>query len=127
MSPGLGLFAAACALLAIPSTSVVLGAIALLGCSVPWFLIGASTTIQKATPLDLVGRVSGANTLAVMTPQSLGNIVGAALVVALPYPLLAMLIAAGLILTTVYAASRPALKARRDIAVLPAATTVRHM
>lgn len=47
---GLAVFAAACAVLAIPSTPAALGAIMLLGWSVPWFLIGSSTAIQKATP-----------------------------------------------------------------------------
>jgi MFS family permease len=121
MTLGLALFAAACPLLAIPSTLVALGAIALLGCSVPWFLIGSSTILQKATPLDLVGRVSGANSLAVMTPQALGNMIGAALVIALPYRLLAVLLAVMLASTTFYCASRPALRRSRGVDVAPAA------
>jgi len=70
--------------------------------------------------MDLVGRVSGANTLAAMIPQALGNMVGAALVIALPYKLIALLLAALLALTTAYVASRPALKrSRRDVALVP--------
>jgi MFS family permease len=123
MTLGLTLFTAACSLLAIPSTPVALSAIALLGCSIPWFLIACSTAIQKATPMDLVGRVSGANTLAAMIPQSLGNMVGAALVVALSYKLIALLLASLLALTTAYVASRPALKrSRRDSARLAIST-----
>lgn len=96
---GTGLFAGACALLALPSTPVALSAIALLGLAIPWFLIGAATIVQKATPLELIGRVSGVNTLVAMVPQALGNLLGAALVLALPFRLTAILLAALLALT----------------------------
>ena len=112
---GLAVFAASCPLFAVPSTPVVLCGIALLGCGLPWFFIGSTTLIQKATPLDLVGRVSGANSLAVMTPQALGNLLGAALVLVLPYQLLAMLAAAAVALTALYLGSRPALRPGADL------------
>jgi len=106
---GLAGFAASCPFFAVPSTPVVLGAIMLLGCSLPWFFIGASTLLQKATPLDMVGRVSGANSLAVQLPQALGNLSGAALILVVPYRVFALLVAATVALTALYLGTRRSL------------------
>jgi uncharacterized membrane protein YfcA len=58
-----------------------------------------------------------------MIPQALGNMAGAALVIALPYKLIALLLASVLALTTAYIASRPALqRSRRDSARLTIST-----
>jgi MFS family permease len=111
---GLAGFAACCPIFAVPSTPVVLGAIMLLGCSLPWFFIGASTLLQKATPLDMVGRVSGANSLAVQLPQALGNLGGAALILVLPYRVFAVLVGATVALTALYLGTRPALSSRSN-------------
>jgi MFS family permease len=109
---GLAGFAACCPIFAVPSTPVVLGAIMLLGCSLPWFFIGASTLLQRAMPLDMVGRVSGANSLAVQLPQALGNLGGAALILVLPYRVFAVLVGATVALTALYLGTRPALSSR---------------
>ena len=111
---GLAGFAACCPIFAVPSTPVVLGAIMLLGCSLPWFFIGASTLLQRATPLDMVGRVSGANSLAVQLPQALGNLSGAALILVLPYRVFAVLVGATVALTALYLGTRPALSSRSN-------------
>jgi MFS family permease len=111
---GLAGFAACCPIFAVPSTPVVLGAIMLLGCSLPWFFIGASTLLQRAMPLDMVGRVSGANSLAVQLPQALGNLSGAALILVLPYRVFAVLVGATVALTALYLGTRPALSSRSN-------------
>ena len=111
---GLAGFAASCPIFAVPSTPVVLGAIMLLGCSLPWFFIGASTLLQKATPLDMVGRVSGANSLAVQLPQALGNLSGAALILVIPYRVFALLVGGTVALTALYLGTRPALSSRSN-------------
>ena len=111
---GLAGFATCCPIFAVPSTPVVLGAIMLLGCSLPWFFIGASTLLQRATPLDMVGRVSGANSLAVQLPQALGNLSGAALILVLPYRVFAVLVGVTVALTALYLGTRPALSSRSN-------------
>ena len=111
---GLAGFAASCPFFAVPSTPVVLGAIMLLGCSLPWFFIGASTLLQKAMPLDMVGRVSGANSLAVQLPQALGNLSGAALILLVPYRAFALLLGGTVALTALYLGTRPALSSRSN-------------
>ena len=111
---GLAGFALSCPFFAVPSTPVVLGAIMLLGCSLPWFFIGASTLLQKAMPLDMVGRVSGANSLAVQLPQALGNLSGAALILLVPYRALALLLGGTVALTALYLGTRPALSPRSN-------------
>ena len=111
---GLAGFALSCPFFAVPSTPVVLGAIMLLGCSLPWFFIGASTLLQKAMPLDMVGRVSGANSLAVQLPQALGNLSGAALILLVPYRAFALLLGGTVALTALYLGTRPALSPRSN-------------
>ena len=111
---GLAGFALSCPFFAVPSTPVVLGAIMLLGCSLPWFFIGASTLLQKAMPLDMVGRVSGANSLAVQLPQALGNLSGAALILLVPYRAFALLLGGTVALTALYLGTRPALSSRSN-------------
>lgn len=111
---GLAGFAVSCPFFAVPSTPVVLGAIILLGCSLPWFFIGASTLLQKAMPLDMVGRVSGANALALQLPQALGNLGGAALILAVPYRAFALLLGGTVALTALYLGTRPALSSRSN-------------
>jgi MFS family permease len=105
---GLAGMAASCPLLALPSPGAVFGAMAVFAVSLPWFLVGTATLMQKNTPDKVMGRVSGARSLAVQAPQALGNLAGAGLVLALSYQDLAFLLAAIIALTAVYLGSRTA-------------------
>jgi hypothetical protein len=98
--------AASCPLLAVPSPWAVFGAMAVFGVSLPWFFVGVATIRQKNTPNELIGRVSGASSLAVQAPQAIGNLAGAGLVLALSYRDLTYLIAAAIALTALYLGTR---------------------
>jgi MFS family permease len=103
---GLAGMAASCPLLALPSSWAVFGSMAVFAVSLPWFLVGTATLRQKNTPDQLMGRVSGASSLAVQAPQALGNLAGAGLVLTLNYRDLAYLLAAVIAITALYIASR---------------------
>jgi MFS family permease len=96
---GLGLFALACPLLATSTTGVVLAGIALMGCGIPWVMVGLNTLLQRLTPLALQGRVNGAVDMLVAVPHVASIAGGAALVAALDHRLvlgaMAVLLAAG--------------------------------
>ncbi len=103
---GLAGMAVCCPLLALPSSWAVFGAMAVFAVSLPWFLVGTATLMQKNTPNELMGRVSGARSLAIQAPQAAGNLAGAGLVLALPYRGLAYLLAAVIALTALYLGTR---------------------
>jgi hypothetical protein len=75
--------------------------------------------VQKNTPNELMGRVSGARSLAVQAPQAAGNLVGAGLVLALNYRDLAYMLTLVITLTALYLGTRPTL---RSPAIMPTAS-----
>jgi MFS family permease len=93
-------------LLAMPSSGAVFGAMAVFAVSLPWFFVGVATRTQKNTPNELMGRVAGAQSLAIQAPQALGNLAGAGLVLALSYRSLACLLGAVIALTALYLGTR---------------------
>jgi MFS family permease len=105
---GLAGMAASCPLLALPSSWAVFGAMAVFAVSLPWFLVGTATLMQKNTPDEVMGRVHGARSLVVQAPQAIGNLVGAGLVLALSYRNLAYLLAVIIALTALHLGRRTA-------------------
>jgi MFS family permease len=105
---GLGLFAAACPLLAASAVPVVLTGSALMGCGIPWTMVALNTLLQRLTPVALQGRVYGAVDMVVAVPHVLSIAGGAALVAVVDHR--AMLAAmAGLLL----AGAAPLARARK--------------
>lgn len=82
---GMVLLAAGSALLIVPSLPVVLAGSVVIGCSLPWLLVGSNTLLQRRTPDRLQGRVFAAVELATSTPQTVSIVVGAALITVVPY------------------------------------------
>lgn len=105
---GLSGMAASCPLVAVPSVWAVYGGMAVFSLSLPWFFVGIATLLQRNTPNEVMGRVSGARSLAIQAPQAIGNLAGAGLVLALPYRTLTYLVAAVIALTALYLGTRTA-------------------
>lgn len=84
---GLGLFAAGCPLLATSGVPTVLAGCALMGGGIAWTMVGLNTLLQRATPLELQGRVYGAADLLVGLPQVASIAGGAALITAIDHRL----------------------------------------
>lgn len=72
----------------VPSIPVVIGAVILVGISIPWFVVGFVTLRQRLTPTRLQGRVSAATNMALNGPQTVGTAMGAALIVLVDYRIL---------------------------------------
>ncbi|MEV7010096.1 MFS transporter [Streptosporangium sp. NPDC051022] len=85
---GLLLGAAGTALLAVPSLPVVIAGFALIGCGVPWLVVGYTTAWQRSTPQQILGRVAAAADLFTVGPQTLSIALGAALIAAVDYRIL---------------------------------------
>lgn len=95
-----GLFALAplTAAFAVPVIAVVSVAMAGFGFFISWFFVGGSTTRQKHTPSELMGRVYGGMSLVMQASQAAGNALGALLVLLMSYQRLAYLSAGALAL-----------------------------
>src|SRR5579862_365035 len=82
---GLFAFAAGAGLLVDSNLAVVMAGVIAIGFSLPWLVVGATTALQRRTPLSLQGMVSAASTLLIGTPQIVSIATGAAIVSVLPY------------------------------------------
>lgn len=109
---GLALVAVASLLLMIQVTALVIGAMVVLGLCVPWLVVGATTALQRRTPGNLLGRTSAAFEFAVTMPQTLSIAVGAALIAVLDYRLLLGVVAAVVVVSAGYLATRPHQRSR---------------
>jgi MFS family permease len=98
MAMGLG-----CATLAVPSLPVVIIDLALVGITSPLLLVSDMTLLQKRTPLQLMGRVSGASEALATFPQTLSIAMGAGLVALVDYRLLLIVMGAVLLAAGSYA------------------------
>jgi MFS family permease len=85
-------------LLMVPEVVVVLAGMVLAGFVGPWIAVAAMTAIQRRTPADLLGRVSGAFGLSLTVPQVASVGLGAALISVVNYRVLlaAVAVVAGL-------------------------------
>lgn len=72
--------------LVLPATmiSVVAGSV-ILGCGLPWLMVGYATMLQRRTPAHLMARVSSAGDVVLGTPQTLSIAVGASLIAIVDY------------------------------------------
>jgi Major Facilitator Superfamily len=90
---GLSCAAAAVLLLAVPNLVADLAGVALAGLVGPWVTVAAVTAIQRRTPSDLLGRVSGAFELSLTIPQVTSIGLGAALIAVVSYRVLLVAVA----------------------------------
>lgn len=93
-------------LLAIPETATVIAAMCLSGLFLAWFFVGVSSLCLKNTPNELMGRVSGVNSLALQVAQAGGFALGAALVADVYYRDLCYFIAVAFALAGLYLGTR---------------------
>ncbi|MEU6843203.1 MFS transporter [Streptomyces sp. NPDC046716] len=94
---GIALFALGTAVRAVPYDAAALAGGAAIGCGLPCPLVAALTTVQRATPDALLGRVTAAAHTVLFTPTAVALAAGAGLVaVAPPGVLLPVVGAAGL-------------------------------
>lgn len=104
---GLGLLAAATLGAALaPVIGVVLGCLAVMGFGIPLTFVSFMTLMQRRSPRELIGRVSGAVEVLMATPQAVSLAVGSLLVSVLSYRQIFVLIAAAIALGAVYIAVR---------------------
>jgi MFS family permease len=111
--------AVAVLLLTLPSIVPVIAGMVLAGFVVPWVGVAAITAIQRRTPSQMLGRVSGAFDLGLTVPQALSVGAGAALISVLNYRILLVVIAVVVTVAAVFLASRP--EARRRTAEVESA------
>jgi Major Facilitator Superfamily len=92
IATGLGCFG-----FAIPSLPVVLADCVLVGFAMPIMLVADMTLLQRRTPAELIGRVSGAAEALVTFPQTLSIAMGAGLVALVDFRLLLVCIGVALL------------------------------
>jgi Na+/melibiose symporter-like transporter len=90
---GLMMLALGCLVLTQDALVPVMAGCALMGCSLPWIIVGFNTAIQRLTPLDMQGRVDSTAGFLVGMPQSISIAVGAGLVTWIDYRLLLVIMA----------------------------------
>jgi MFS family permease len=105
---GLSLFALACPALAASTVALVLLGSALIGAGIPWTMVGLNTLLQRLTPLELQGRVSGAVDMLVAVPHIASIAGGAALVATVDHRLVLAAMGVLLAAATVPLLSGPA-------------------
>lgn len=89
----------------VPSIPIVVGAVVLVGISIPWFVVGFITLRQRLTPARLQGRVSAASNMALNGPQTVGTATGAALIGLVDYRVLMAVMAVSVALCALPIAS----------------------
>ncbi len=109
MMTAMGLASAAIAvlLLTAPDLVVVLAGMLLAGLVGPWVSVAAVTAIQRRTPSELLGRVSGAFSLGLTLPQVTSVGLGAALIAEVNYRALLLVIAVVAAGAVAYLVSQP--------------------
>jgi MFS family permease len=104
---GLGLLAVATlGAAAAPSIGVVLGCLAVMGFGIPVTFVSFMTLMQRRSPRELIGRVSGAVEVLMATPQAISLAVGSVLVSLLSYRQIFVMIAVAIALGAGYIAVR---------------------
>lgn len=116
MAAGLGLASVGASMLAVPVQAVVLGGSVLFGLALPWIIVGFTTTLQRNTPPELLGRADGAANLLLGVPQALSIATGSALLAAFAYRDLIFVTAVVLAVAAVYLATRRAQRPEREVA-----------
>jgi MFS family permease len=112
---GLALFGLCGALLAVPSLAVVILGFFVAGVGLVWAIVAFNTALQTRSPLAIQGRVSAAVDLSLSIAQTTSIATGAALSVLVDYRILLLVMAAVVVASAVYLATR------REPATQPAA------
>lgn len=115
---GLGLFGACAALLAVPSTPVVLVGFVAAGVGIVWAIVAFTTALQTRTPLVIQGRVSAAADLSLSIAQTTSIATGAALSTVIDYRVLLVAMASVLAASAVYLVTRREPPIRAEVAPL---------
>jgi len=92
-----------------------------MGVVFPWVNVAATTALQRRTPGDLLGRVSGAFGLSLTIPQVTSIGLGAALIAIVGYRVLLVVIAAAAVAAATFLGSHPAARQRLEPARTPEA------
>jgi MFS family permease len=90
---GLCCAAGAVLLLTVPNLMADLAGVVLAGIVAPWIIVAATTALQRRTPSQLLGRVSGAFELSLTAPQVTSVGLGAALIAVVSYRVLLVAVA----------------------------------
>lgn len=109
---GLASAALAVLLLTLPSLVAVLAGMVLAGFVGPWVSVAAITAIQRRTPADLLGRVSGAFGLSLTAPQVASVGLGAALIAVVNYRILLVAVAVVAAAAVAFLVSQPQVRRR---------------
>ena len=109
---GLAVCSLAALAMAAPDVYVVIGAAFLFGIGLPFAFVGSISAVQLYTPNELMGRVSGVDSLIVGGLQVLGISVGAALISVVFYRDLCYFVAVTMGLSALYLFTR---RAQREI------------
>ncbi|HJQ51180.1 MAG TPA: MFS transporter [Gaiellaceae bacterium] len=103
---GLAMFGACAALLALPSLPIVLLAFPVAGVGLSWLIVGFNTAVQTRTPLAIQGRVSAASDISISVAQTVSIATGAALSTVVDYRILLVVMAAVVVASAGYLATR---------------------
>lgn len=103
---GLGLVAVCTVLLTLPQLPVVLLAFPIAGLGLVWAIVGYNTAMQTRTPLAIQGRVSSAADLVATLAQTTSIATGAALSTVVDYRILLAVMAAVVLASAGYLATR---------------------
>ncbi|MEV8586068.1 MFS transporter [Streptomyces sp. NPDC051180] len=90
---GLGLFALAAGVRALPYVPTALAASAVIGLGLPWVLVAVVTAVQREAPAEAVGRVAATAHTLVLAPNAAALALGAGLVALLDVRILLPLLA----------------------------------
>jgi MFS family permease len=93
-------------LLAVPNLAAVLAGFAIGGIAVAWVIVAAITALQRRTPTELMGRVSGSFNLVLTVPQVVSVGTGSALLLAVGYRNLLFVISGVVFVCAIYLATR---------------------
>lgn len=107
-------------LLALPNLVTVLAGMVCAGVVGPWTSVAAVTAIQRRTPANLLGRVSGAFGLSMSVPQVTSVGLGAMLIAEVGYRVLLVMVAAVAGAAVSYLLTRPENRGRVTVRCSPA-------
>jgi hypothetical protein len=111
---GLGCLVISMLLLAVPSLPANLAAMLVAGLVGPWLLVAAITALQRRTPQELLGRVTGVFQLSLGLPQIASIGLGAALIAVVDYRVLLLAVAAVAVIASLYLLSVPETRRRQS-------------
>jgi len=120
---GLCCAAAAVLLLTVPNLTADLAGVVIAGLVGPWITVAAVTALQRRTPSDLLGRVSGAFQLSLTVPQVTSIGFGAALIAVVSYRALLAAVAVVAVIAAGYLLSTPQARHRTSDATATASAT----